>query len=190
MADTSGSPSIWDRTISMLGLRSVPASTPSVPQQVDATGNPSAPKQPQAEKGIKVADEVWENPYYPLNGPPQNQEEREYLQRIIKEERDAVSSAISRKLNDGDLDSAAHGNCADLYWEYNSCLRNGTWKERGTFCNSRKQKYKKCVNIQKRNLQRLNYMDPTLTPRERVIIEDEADQMYLREMAREQESTS
>ncbi|KNC99395.1 uncharacterized protein SPPG_05638 [Spizellomyces punctatus DAOM BR117] len=170
--------SAWNWTLRSLGLSSKP--TTSRPQPEEPT--PTIPRSDPVAEKIHIAPEVWENPYHPLPGPPTTPAERDCLQKIIQEEREALASAVAHKLAPHALQITARNNCADLNWAYADCLRNGSWMERSSLCSEKNKAFKKCFQIQQRNLEKLGYGRPGLTERERAIIADQADQKYLEEI--------
>ncbi|TPX59409.1 hypothetical protein SpCBS45565_g07749 [Spizellomyces sp. 'palustris'] len=172
--------SAWNWTLRSLGLSSKSPTSPPPPPSGEPT--PTIPSSNPVEEKIHIAPEVWENPYHPLPGPPTTPAERDRLQKVIQEEREALASAVARKLAPQALQMTARNNCADLNWAYANCLRNGSWMEKTSLCSDKNKAFKKCFQIQQRNLEKLGYGRPGLTERERAIIADQADQKYLEEI--------
>ncbi|KAJ3016528.1 hypothetical protein HKX48_004003 [Thoreauomyces humboldtii] len=151
------------------------------PPAPSTSSTPPSPTPSQSQPPpFQVADQVWDNPYYPLNGPPETPEERAQLQALIVQERNAVGSAIASKRTGRSVENAARENCADLEYVYSHCLVNGGWIERATLCQDKKTAFWNCVKIQKDNMELLGYSRKALTVRERALIADEADTAYLK----------
>ncbi|KAJ3217709.1 hypothetical protein HDU67_007405 [Dinochytrium kinnereticum] len=153
---------------------------------------PQAPhKAPAARSNIlSLLHQVWENPYFPLNGPPRNQREQEILQKAIIEERAKVREELSRTRN-VDLDSMAASNCADLQWDVQKCLKSYTLSGWTGLCRLERKKLKECLFMQKDILQELGYskLRANVTPRERMLMAERADEIYLQRMKQRDEES-
>ncbi|KAJ3330730.1 hypothetical protein HDU76_004992 [Blyttiomyces sp. JEL0837] len=147
-----------------------------------------------------VHDKVWENPYYPLPGPPQTQEEKDLLSLYIRKEREATKAGIQAKLTNeselagGDMDKIARSNCADIRFDLTKCLRssNSTWIGTPNLCNELRDKFSECLGLQKQYLKELGFtsLSSGTTLREKMLLAERADDMYLKEMRRrEKEAT-
>ncbi|KAI8817188.1 uncharacterized protein EV422DRAFT_622864 [Fimicolochytrium jonesii] len=144
---------------------------------------PPPPSTTPAPSDIKIDPSVWENPYHPLPGPPQTAAERTLLQSLIASERASARSAISDKLTHASLKECAKDNCADVEWRWMDCLVNGGWWERQMGCGERKEEFRRCMRMQMENLKLLGYENHGTTAREKAIIADEADRVYLKQRA-------
>jgi hypothetical protein len=135
-----------------------------------------------------VANEIFENPWYPLNGPPRNQEEQELLEKTIKEEQQRIHSELTEKYRDTNrarsaLQKDARRNCVDLELEWKQCLTSFNFERFLSMCNSHHEKFQECIRIQERNMERLQYLAHFQVDRSKLeSIVDKADQMYLDEM--------
>lgn len=139
------------------------------------------------EKVPSVPDNVWENPWYPLSGPPTTPEEELLLQNAINLEQEQVQKALGLKFRESnsiksELENASRSNCADLELKWVECLKSFSLDRFLTMCDSCNQDLKECMGIQKRNLIRLKFErafhenSPDL---EKII--EKADEMYLHE---------
>ncbi|KAI8844756.1 hypothetical protein BC829DRAFT_400260 [Chytridium lagenaria] len=140
-----------------------------------------------------MADErVWENPYFPLTGPPRNEQEKEILKERIRNERDQTRGELASFRNrDMGIESMAASNCADVQWELQECLRSNTLSGWAGLCRIERRKLKECLFVQKEILQSLGFhkLPDHVTPRERMLMAERADQIYLdRLKQKEQES--
>jgi hypothetical protein len=135
-----------------------------------------------------VSPEMYDNPWYPLSGPPRNPEEQELLEQTIKEEQQKIHSELTQKSRitkkaRHEMTQYAGKNCADLELEWKMCLSTFTFDRFLTMCNSRHEKLQECIAIQTRNLERLQFLSYyTSSPSKLPSIIDKADQMYLDEM--------
>ena len=133
-------------------------------------------------------DKIMENPWYPLNGPPRNEEESRILTEAIAKEKQDLNAMMASKQRDTQsasraLEKAAKSNCADLEFEFNLCLTTFNFERLSCMCTTSQQKYKDCIQIQSRNLQRLGFTSAFLANSSQVeSIIDKADQMYLEEI--------
>lgn len=132
-------------------------------------------------------DKIMENPWYPLNGPPRNEEESRILTEAIAKEKQDLNAMMATKQRDTQsasraLEKAAKSNCADLEFEFNLCLTTFNFERISCMCTTTQQKYKDCIQVQSRNLQRLGFTSAYLTDSPQLeSIVDKADQMYLEE---------
>ncbi|KAJ3410315.1 hypothetical protein HDV05_003895 [Chytridiales sp. JEL 0842] len=168
--------------------------TSAKPTEHDQSGNSSESSQGSTTGPSKssrfdpsiipdVHDKVWENPYYPLSGPPQSQEERDYLKAIINDELNATRAGIRKAFGPKDGDKVAVSNCADLRYEMARCMTSFGWKG---LCMKEKKAFDECIEIQKDKLKEVGYysLNHDASDRERAILADRADRLYLAEMAR------
>ncbi|KAJ3062109.1 hypothetical protein HDU98_001988 [Podochytrium sp. JEL0797] len=120
------------------------------------------------------------NPFYPLQGPPQNDEERQKLRDHIRDEQNATNALVQAKLSSPtSLAVTASQSCADLRWKYFECMRNRTGFARITsFCSAETKELENCVRLQTEFLTSLKYMNAT-TEAERESIAIKADRLYL-----------
>ena len=113
-------------------------------------------KELDKEKQVKnltveeLEDKIFENPYYPLNGPPRNREEKTKLAQVINNERENFSKAFQAvKIARQDIDSLARSLCADLELDYQLCSNSSSLWNRMTACAEKKNKLTQCLLLQK-----------------------------------------
>ncbi|KAJ3016095.1 UNVERIFIED_CONTAM: hypothetical protein HDU68_012430 [Siphonaria sp. JEL0065] len=127
-----------------------------------------------------------DNPFYPLHGPPRNDEERELIQSYIRAEQNEMYAKVQAKLSKPkSLQQAAEENCADLKWEIHQCLRNRSFLNSFTnSCSDKAKAFNKCLQIQTEFLMALRFHKMgSDQDREKVIVK--ADQMYLAQIKNE-----
>ncbi|KAI8614459.1 hypothetical protein BC830DRAFT_1127427 [Chytriomyces sp. MP71] len=132
-----------------------------------------------------AASQLFENPFYPLQGPPRNAEERVLLEGYISAEKASSAKAVHRRLRNGDLQAMANANCADAKWALATCLKQRSAIELlTTFCMHEQRRLSHCVAAQTRLLKQVGWhkLPPSATDRERMLLAMEADKMYLHEL--------
>ncbi|KAI8900405.1 hypothetical protein BC833DRAFT_275890 [Globomyces pollinis-pini] len=153
-----------------------------------SSGIPKEEKKKDRIQLNSLPEEVWENPWYPLNGPPKNPQEAELLQKVIEEEQSAVKAALSKRHDEMRnekklLDTHAKSNCADLQYDWKICLSTFNFDRFTTLCHGQQIAFENCVKIQTRNLEKLQYYKFLHTYPEKIDeLVEKADQMYLDEM--------
>jgi hypothetical protein len=143
----------------------------------------------EARINIKGSNpKVWENPWYPLNGPPKSKEEEEILKKAIQEEQDEIRKAMNLKFKDSAelkarMEKDARSNCADLELKWMNCLNTFTLERFLTMCDSLHGEFKQCMTIQKMNMSRLGYERAFFVdPKQLEEIIDKADELYVNQM--------
>lgn len=128
--------------------------------------------------------EAFNNPYYPLSGPPTTDKEREILTNHIHSERDAMKEYTSiMKSLDTQLDLATQQNCADIRWQHYNCVAYGSFKEKAFVCNKWMELMDNCMKKQKEFLIQLGYKDLIMkkaSEQEKLGVMDKADALWCR----------
>ncbi|KAJ3272444.1 hypothetical protein HDV01_005513 [Terramyces sp. JEL0728] len=93
---------------------------------------------------------VFENPWYPLSGPPQTEEENKMLTEYIQNEKKQLNLALMQKQSFNQsqsklLKEVAQSNCADIEYEYSICLTTFNLKRFTTMCSSENDRLKECI---------------------------------------------
>ena len=108
-----------------------------------------------------LPDEAFSNPFYPLKKDPgKNRDERQILIDAVFSEKEEMFrlARLHRKANKV-LDDAAGESCADVKWDYYSCLRSKqSFWDFITTCNDKRQRIEECVNVQKGALREFGLM--------------------------------
>ncbi|KAI9096636.1 hypothetical protein DFS34DRAFT_594537 [Phlyctochytrium arcticum] len=169
----------WNWTMSLFNDPLTTPSTPAPPAKPSPL--PQKPNVPPVHTDLSTPHpEVWENPYYPLPGPPSTPAEKAQLQQLIMTEKAATTAGITASVRRSDLKLAVKRNCADVQHDYMTCFLKGTVWEKWTLCSDRKSKVEGCESEQQRLLEQLGYERKGLSERERAIIADQADELYLK----------
>jgi hypothetical protein len=134
-----------------------------------------------------IPNEIWNNPWFPLKGPPRNEEENNILQKAIEEEQKVIEESFAKKWRDTQeakfaLSQAARSNCVDVEYDWKQCLTSFKMERFLNMCSNLHAKHQQCIVTQSRNLSRLHFThfyheEPTKL--EEIIVK--ADKMYLEE---------
>ncbi|ORX96096.1 hypothetical protein K493DRAFT_351052 [Basidiobolus meristosporus CBS 931.73] len=93
-----------------------------------------------------------------------------------KESRTAKLSLPDYALHDvrKEISNAALENCADLEWDMQSCLKNGSWLDKFVQCSQQSEAFWNCIRQQKDKLKELGYMNMGNTDKLNQEIQDRA----------------
>src|SRR6478672_8513012 len=97
-----------------------------------------------------------QNKWYPLNAPPQNDEEQQQLNLVIEKEQQEMKQNLREfdEIKKQQL-KLARQNCADIELDWLSCLQS--FNRFLNLCNDKHLELKKCIKIQNRNLSLLKF---------------------------------
>ncbi|KAK3397924.1 hypothetical protein B0T20DRAFT_235697 [Sordaria brevicollis] len=86
------------------------------------------------------------------------------------------------------IGKAALENCAEEQYDWNNCMKNGSWTERATMCRDTVRKFERCYNMQSRLLKALGYLQTyNRSPEVDEDIQMHADALYHRMLEQEAE---
>ena len=97
-----------------------------------------------------VEAQVWENLYYPLNGPPKTNEERILLSNYIDNEKHTIKSGMldSKNVKDS-LDVIANKHCSEYEKERFKCMNSFGIDRIFKLCQDQAKKLNDCIMIEK-----------------------------------------
>jgi hypothetical protein len=135
-----------------------------------------------------------DNPWFPLKGPPRNEEESAILKEAIEKEQALMRDSLNLKAKQEyeiqkAMQIAARSNCADLEWEWRKCMKSFTQERFMTMCSTAHESLQECIAIQQRNMERLKFRADFGNKERLEYISDQADRMYLQEIEAKKRNT-